>query len=87
MLHHCSHTTQGFTCPVVGHYQSGVVESATAEDGYSIASEGGNEIDSNNQFYGADTDGNEMTIIFEIQCTGGQRPVYTINQVVDLVAV
>jgi hypothetical protein len=60
-----------------------VVESATAEDGYNIASEGGNKIVSNNLFYGADADGNEMTMIFEVQCSGGQRPVYTINQVVD----
>ncbi|CAI6051832.1 unnamed protein product [Clonostachys chloroleuca] len=67
----------------IWHYKSGVVESATAEDGYDIASEGGNEIVSNNQFYGVDTDGNEMTIIFEVQCSGGQRPVYIINQVVD----
>jgi hypothetical protein len=72
---------QGFTCPVVGAYKSAVVESITAKDGYDHATKGGNKIVSKNEYYGADSDGNDMTIVFEAQCSGGQRPVYTITQV------
>ncbi|CAH0049648.1 unnamed protein product [Clonostachys solani] len=72
----------GFTCPIIGSYKSGVVESATAQDGYNMASAEGNSIVSRDQFSGVDMYGNGMTIMFEVQCSGGQRPVYTIHQVV-----
>ncbi|KAI9170787.1 hypothetical protein HJFPF1_00260 [Paramyrothecium foliicola] len=72
----------GFTDPVAGKYKSGVVESISAEDGYKKATEGGNKIVSQNEFSGVDTDGNDMNIMFEVQCSGGQKPVYTITQTV-----
>jgi hypothetical protein len=58
-----------------------VVESITPQDGYNQATSGGNKIVSKNEYYGADADGKNMTIVFEVQCSGGQQPVYTITQV------
>lgn len=59
-----------------------MVESVTAEDGYAKATGGGNKIISKDEFTGTDTDGNDMTIMFQVQCSGGQRPVYTITQTI-----
>jgi hypothetical protein len=74
---------QGFTCPVVGSYKAGVTESVKAQDGYDKATKGGNEIISKDEFSGADTAGNDMVIKFDIKCSGGQRPVYYITQIIS----
>ena len=64
----------------MGAYKSAVVESVTAKDGYDRAKKGGNKIISRDVFSGVDTDGNGMSIIFEVQSSGRQRPIYTITQ-------
>jgi len=56
-------------------------ESTTPKDAYNQAVSGGNKIVSKNEYAGADTDGNEMKIMFECIATGGQRPVFTVTQV------
>ncbi|KAJ4245743.1 hypothetical protein NW762_013867 [Fusarium torreyae] len=70
----------GFTCPTVGAYKSAVIESVTAKDGYDRARKGGNKIISKDVFSGVDTDGNDMSIVFEAHSSGKQRPIYTITQ-------
>ncbi|KAF5568020.1 hypothetical protein FPHYL_2954 [Fusarium phyllophilum] len=70
----------GFTNPRAGTFKSAVVESLVPREGYDKAKEGGNKIVSKDSITGRDTEGEDMTILFEVECTGGQRPVYTITQ-------